>query len=186
MTKIKVVSPPRRYTFAIYSAGAIANDDKDALMKLTDALLGEHAVIHELFGYVRDTAANTNDVQEIHGAVSVLERLLLSHAKVEEDLLFPRLEPHLGQMGPLAVMREEHRGLDDLLRAARQETDADALKSVIDQLLELAYGHFQKEEGVLFAMAQQFLDEATLTELGNEWAARRKVIVDGQGCLGAA
>ena len=24
-------------------------------MKLTDALLGEHAVIYELFGYVRDT-----------------------------------------------------------------------------------------------------------------------------------
>ncbi|MCH7603746.1 MAG: hemerythrin domain-containing protein [Planctomycetes bacterium] len=155
-------------------------------MKLTDALLGEHAVIYELFGYVRDTVANTNDVQEIQGAVSVLERLLLSHAKVEEDLLFPRLEPYLGQMGPLAVMREEHRGLDDLLKAAKQETDAGALKSVIDQLLELAYGHFQKEEEVLFAMAQQFLDEATLTELGDEWAARRKVIVDGQGCLGAA
>lgn len=155
-------------------------------MKLTDALLGEHAVIYELFGYVRDTVANTKDVQEIQGAVSVLERLLLSHAKVEEDLLFPRLEPHLGQMGPLAVMREEHSGLDDLLKAAKQETDAGALKSVIDQLLELAYGHFQKEEQVLFAMAQRFLDEATLTELGDEWAAHRKVIVDGQGCLGAA
>jgi hemerythrin-like domain-containing protein len=155
-------------------------------MKLTDALLGEHAVIHELFGYVRDTAANTNDVPAIHGAVSVLERLLLSHAKVEEDLLFPRLEPHLGQMGPLAVMREEHRGLDDLLKAAKHETDAGTLKSVIDQLLELAHGHFQKEEGVLFAMARRFLDEATLTEMGDEWAARRKVIVDGQGGRGAA
>ena len=155
-------------------------------MKLTDALLGEHAVIHELFGYVRDAAANTNDVPAIHGAVSVLERLLLSHAKVEEDLLFPRLEPHLGQMGPLAVMREEHRRIDNFLLAAKQETDAGALKSVIDQLLELAYGHFQKEEAVLFAMARRFLDEATLTRLGDEWATRRKVIVDGQGGRGAA
>jgi len=155
-------------------------------MKLTDALPGEHAVIYELFGYVGDTAANTNDVQENHGAVSVLERLLLSHAKVEEDLLFPRLEPHRGQMGPLAVMGEEHRRLDDLLKAAKQETDAGALKSVIDQLLELAYGHFRKEDGVLFAMAQPVLDEATLTELGDERAARRKVMVYGQGCLGAA
>ncbi len=155
-------------------------------MRLTDALLGEHAVIYELFGYVRDTAASTNDVQELHSAISVLGRLLLSHAKVEEDLLFPRLEPHLGQMGPLAVMREEHRGLHDLLKASKQKTDASALKSVIDQLLELAYGHFQKEEGVLFAMAQQFLDEATLTALGDEWAARRKVIVDGRGRLTAA
>ncbi len=155
-------------------------------MKLTDALLGEHAVIYELFNYVRDTVSSSDDVQEIHGVVLVLERLLLSHAKVEEDLLFPRLEPHLGQMGPLAVMRQEHRWLDDLLAAAKQETDVGVLKSVLDQLLEVAYGHFQKEERVLFAMARQFLDEATLDRLGEEWATRREVIVDGQGCLGAA
>ncbi len=151
-------------------------------MKLTDALLGEHAVMYELFEHVRDTTKNTEDVQEIHGAVSVLERLILSHAQLEEDLLFSRLEPHLGQMGPLAVMRSEHRGIDDLLKAAKQGTDADALKSVIDRLLELAYGHFQKEEKVLFGMARQFLDEVTLTELGDEWAARRNVAIDGQGC----
>jgi len=155
-------------------------------MKITDALRGEHAVMYELFEYVRDTAKNTDDVEEIHGAVSVLERLLLSHAQVEEELLFPRLEPHLGEMGPLAVMISEHRGLEDFIKAAKQETDAGALKSVIDQLLDLAYGHFQKEEGVLFGLAQQFLDEAALTGLGDEWAARRKVAIDGQGCLGAA
>ncbi len=93
--------------------------------------------------------------------------------------MFPRLEHHLGQMGPLAVMRAEHRGIDDLLDVARRETDIAALKSVIGQLLELAYGHFQKEERVLFAMARQCLDEATLTELGHEWAASRNVTVNG-------
>ena len=155
-------------------------------MKLTDALLGEHAVIYELFDYVRETAAKSDDLQDVRGAVFVLERLLLSHAQVEESLLFPHLEPHLGQTGPLAVMRAEHQEIDDLLAAAKQENTIGALKSVIGQLLELAYGHFQKEERALFAMAQQFLDEATLNELGEEWAARRKVIIDGQGCLGAA
>ena len=155
-------------------------------MKLTDALLGEHAVIYELFNYVRDTVSGSDDVQEIHGVVLVLERLLLSHAKVEEDLLFPRLEPHLGQMGPLAVMRSEHRGIEDLLTAAKQETDVGALKSVIHQFLGLAYAHFKKEEGVLFGMAQQFLDEAALSDLGDEWAARRNVTIDAQGCGAAA
>ena len=151
-------------------------------MKLTDALRGEHAVIYELFDYVRDTAANSDDLQDVRGSVRVLERLLLSHAKVEENLLFPQLEPHLGQAGPLAVMRAEHQEIDDLFATAKTQNTIGALKSVITQLLELAYGHFQKEEGVLFAMAQQFLDEAKLAALGDEWAALRKVDVVGQGC----
>ena len=32
----------------------------------------------------------------------------MSHVQVEDDLLFLKLEPRLGQMGPLAVMRMEH------------------------------------------------------------------------------
>ena len=76
-------------------------------------------------------------------------------------------------------MREEHRQIEDLLTAAKLRSDTGALRSVIGQLLDLAHDHFQKEEGVLFAMAGQFLDAADLTELGNDWAARRKVMLTG-------
>ena len=148
-------------------------------MKLTDALLGEHAVIYELFDYVRYTILKSDDIQDIHGAVVVVEKLLGSHARIEDDLLFSRLEPHLGQMGPLAMMRDEHRAIDDLLEAARRETDIAALKSTIGQLLDLTHDHFQKEETVLFPMARQCLGDATLTELGDEWAASRNVTVNG-------
>ncbi len=146
-------------------------------MKLTNALLGEHAVIYELFEYVREMILKSDDIRDIHGVAAVLERLVVSHARIEEDLLFPRLEPHLGQMGPLAVMRAEHRQIDDLLEAAKQETNITALRSVIGKFLDLAYGHFQKEEQVLFAMARHHLDDATLTELGDQWAASRSVTV---------
>jgi hemerythrin-like domain-containing protein len=124
---------------------------------------------------LRDTILKSSTIGDIHGAGAIVERLLVSHARIEEDLLFSRLEPHLGRMGPLAVMRSEHHEIEDLLETARQETDIAALKSVIGQLLELAHGHFQKEERVLFAMARQCLDEATLSELGHQWAARRNV-----------
>ncbi len=156
----------------------MAEEGGEAFMKLTNALLGEHAVIYELFDYLRDTILKSDDIQDIYGATAVVERLLLSHAQIEENLLFPRLEPHLGQMGPLAVMRAEHRQIDELFEAARRETDIDALRSVIGNLLELAFGHFQKEEQVLFAMARQHLDEATLTDLGDEWAVSRNVTIN--------
>ena len=151
-------------------------------MKITDALLGEHAVLHDLFGYLRNMAVASQDIAEIRTAVAVVERLLLGHARVEEELLFPRLEPHLGQMGPLAVMRSEHRGIDDLLEAARGETDLAALKNLIGRLLELANGHFRKEEMVLFGMAQQFLGDAVLDELGEDWALLRNIVRGGSGC----
>ena len=153
-------------------------------MKITDALLGEHAVLYGLFDYLRDTVLDSNDLREVQTAVAILDRLLRAHARAEEDLLFPSLEPYLGQMGPLTVMRGEHREIDALLDATRTENDLDALKSLIGRLLTLVHGHFQKEEQVLFGMARQFLDDAVLTSLGNQWAERRKVVVDGQGCAG--
>lgn len=151
-------------------------------MKITDALLGEHAVLYDLFGHLRNTAVSSGDIAEIHGAVAAVDRLLLSHARVEEGLLFPRLDALLGQMGPLAVMRSEHHGIEDLLEAARRETDIASLKTLVGRLLELAYGHFQKEEMVLFGMARQVLGDEVLSELGDEWAAARKVNVNGGGC----
>ncbi len=38
----------------------------------------------------------------------------------------------------------------------------------------------------LFPMARRFLDDAALTQLGDRWAARRKVNIHAQGCMSAA
>lgn len=152
-------------------------------MMLTDALRGEHAVLYALFAHVGETIRKTDDPRALDGAVSVLERLLGSHAQVEEDLLFPRLEPHLGEAGPLAVMRAEHERIDGFLAAAKRTDDPAALKSVISQLLQLAYMHFRKEESVLFQIAERFLSPAMLTEMGDRWAERRDVVLEGgRGC----
>ena len=153
-------------------------------MKLTDALRGEHAVIYQLFEHVRETLAGSDDLHDIRGVVAVMERILLSHAQIEERLLFPNLEPHLGQRGPLEVMRAEHREIDELFDAARKETDVGALKTVVGELLDLANDHFAKEEQALFAMAQQVLDDGELTALGDAWAASRNVALGGGGCMG--
>ena len=155
-------------------------------MKLTDALLGEHAVLYDLFDWVRNAAAKDADARDLRPAVLAVESLLLAHARVEEDLLFPALEPHVGPMGPLAVMRTEHQEIEELIESAKSEADLAALKRTLDRLLDLSFGHFQKEEMALFSMARQFLGEATLIELGDRWAARRKVNIHSPGCMSAA
>lgn len=152
-------------------------------MKITDALLGEHALLYEMFEHLRAVSAtNAGSPAEIRAALAATERLLLSHSRIEEELLFPVLEPHFGQMGPVAVMRSEHRSIDDLLETARREPDAARLSDLVAQLIELVIAHFRKEEMVLFGMAQRFLGDVVLTELGGRWATVRSVTLGGGGC----
>lgn len=152
-------------------------------MKITDALLGEHGVLYDLFGHLRDVAMNSGDAAAIRAAFAAVERLLLTHARVEEELLFPRLQPHVGQMGPISVMLAEHQRIDTLLKAARDENNLASLKNLAGHLIELASNHFRKEESVLFGMAQQYLGDELLAELGEQWAASRNVSLGGGGCM---
>lgn len=152
-------------------------------MKITDALLGEHGVLYDLFGHLRDVAMSSGDVAAIRAVFAVVEQLLLDHARIEEELLFPRLQPHVGHMGPISVMLAEHRSIDSLLETARGESDLSSLKSLAGRLIELASSHFRKEESVLFGMAEQYLGNELLTELGEQWASSRNVSLGGGGCM---
>jgi hemerythrin-like domain-containing protein len=152
-------------------------------MKLTDALRGEHAILYEIFKCVSDTLDKNDDIEVIRNSVSILERSLMTHAAIEDEFLFPELDPHIGNMGPLEMMRAEHHSIDAFLTAIRRENDVAALKATIRQLLELAFGHFQKEELALFGLAEQFLSEEELTTLGEKWAAKRQVYVEGHSCM---
>ncbi|MBM3566750.1 MAG: hypothetical protein FJX42_11640, partial [Alphaproteobacteria bacterium] len=147
--------------------------------------LGEHAMLYETFDHLRAAMA-AGETSDIRGTLPVLEKLLATHARIEEELLFPNLEPRLGPMGPLAVMRAEHRELDELLLSAKTANDLAGLKAIVGRLLDLAIDHFHKEEIVLFHMAGRILDETTLARLGDRWAERRRVTLAPGGCMSAA
>jgi len=151
-------------------------------MKITDALLGEHAMLYALFTHIRHQISEERSVEQLHTAVDILENQLWTHAQMEEQHLFPSLEPHLGQMGPLAVMKAEHQDIDAFLSSAKTEDDPERLKSLIEDLITLSYSHFHKEEMVLFAMAKQFLSEDDQERLGGTWANDRAVMINGTGC----
>ncbi len=151
-------------------------------MKITDALLGEHAMLYALFTDIRRQIGEDRSIERLHVAVEMLENQLWTHAQMEENHLFPALEPHLGQMGPLRVMKSEHQEIDRLLVAAKTEANPEQLKLLVDELIMLAYNHFRKEEMVLFGMTRQVLSEDEQENLGNIWASEREVIVNGAGC----
>ncbi|MBC8339516.1 MAG: hypothetical protein H8E39_12585, partial [Alphaproteobacteria bacterium] len=60
-------------------------------MKLTDALLGEHGAFYILFDQIEEIANIDGAIAQIQGATTVLEAMVTSHAKLEEELLFSAL-----------------------------------------------------------------------------------------------
>lgn len=147
-------------------------------MKITDALCGEHAVLYTLFDHLEQTLKN--NYQAAPALSDIFTAAIVSHAHLEDELLFTALEPHLGHMGPLQVMRMEHSEIEHLLEVLLpQAKDADDVARLLLQTINIARMHFNKEEQVLFVMAHHVLGPDGLAQLGHQWAERRGVILNG-------
>ncbi len=151
--------------------------EKDTAVKLTDALLGEHGVFYALFDQIEAVTSTATSVVQIQQATVALSAVILSHAKLEEELLFPALEMHIGTTGPLAVMRSEHDQIEQALQQIEAAQNLDDGADCVARALSILRDHFQKEEEVLFSIARQTLDEETLIRLGNAWAEARCVTI---------
>lgn len=146
-------------------------------MKITDALLGEHGVFYAQFSHLEQVVPQLADLALVQAQGALLTAALETHAHLEEDLLFSTLEPHLGQGGPLAVMRTEHQQIEEGLARLPGLGELAPARQLLLQVVQVARGHFAKEEQVLYPMAHQALGEAVLAELGARWAERRQVVV---------
>jgi hemerythrin-like domain-containing protein len=149
----------------------------ETAVKLTDALLGEHGVFYAFFDQIEAVAATATSVLQIREATVVLSAVVLSHANLEEELLFPALETHMGTTGPLAVMRTEHDEIEHALRQIEAAQDLDDGVDCTARAVGILRDHFQKEEEVLFSIARQTLDEETQIRLGKAWAEARRVTI---------
>lgn len=150
-------------------------------MEITDAFLGEHGALYALFDVLKRSLASANALDSVRTWTALLGGVLVSHAQLEDDLLFTSLDPHLGPLGPLAVMRSEHEQIEALIAQASSYDDLNQARDALLGAVELALDHFAKEEQVLFRIARQALEGPALMSLGAEWARRRGVsIVDGR------
>ena len=92
------------------------------------------------------------------------------HLDIEEQIMFPAFERATGMTsGPTAVMRMEHeqmRGLLDQMAGAVKAGEYPAVLDLGDTLLMLVQQHNQKEEAMLYPMADNALasDWETLRE----------------------
>ena len=143
-------------------------------MRITDAFLGEHAVLYALFDHLEDELEAGAD-PEPHAAL--LRRVLHAHATAEDELLFDELAERAGG-GPAGAMIEEHQEVADLLGRTRS-AGPDDLPDLLREVMAVARAHFRREEEAAFPLADELLDPGRLRALGAEWSVRRDVRLRG-------
>lgn len=156
-----------------FPGGNVCEIEHARPMRITDGLLGEHALFYPLFDSIEEVAASVESAEELKAAVKVLESAVLTHASLEEEVLFPALAGSQSAGGPLSVMRAEHQHIDRLVVALGRSTTLEQAKDELGQLLLVLRDHFRKEEQLVFPMCEEYIGEAKLLELGQIWAEKR-------------
>jgi hemerythrin-like domain-containing protein len=137
----------------------------DLERSLAEFFAHDHDEVDGLWARV-EAAAQGKDPERTRAAFDRFEEAQRHHIAMEEDVLFPAFEAATGMTGgPTQVMRDEHqqmRGLLDQMRQCVVTGDTDGMLDLGDTLLLLIQQHNQKEEGVLYPMAEQVL--------GAQWA----------------
>jgi hemerythrin-like domain-containing protein len=130
-----------------------------------DRLKNEHAAV---LARIERDLPGLGDPRTAGGFLDFLEREVVTHFRLEEEALFPELARLAIAAGPLRVMDAEHGAFRALLaagKAARKRGDGRGLSTAAADLAALLRAHIAKEDGVLFPMALDVLDEEQMRRL---------------------
>jgi iron-sulfur cluster repair protein YtfE (RIC family) len=128
-----------------------ATDDTASLM-----LTLHHRRLDDLLGYV-EIAAEIRSWKQARALFVAFREELEEHIRIEEDVMFPALDPFLSPASPTAVMRVEHREIARCVDLLDQLLDAEQpIAEAVDRLEAVLAEHNRKEEGVLYPTFERF------------------------------
>lgn len=146
-------------------------------------LISDHAHGLVQLGFLDDATKrmvekgfSEEDFGMIKKSVEFISKEIREHNEAEESNLFPLLENHLPQNGPTYAMRAEHKilwGRMDLLIDSVNFVKSDKNNSTIFNklrtnaldIINLLSGHINKENTILFPLAERVLNESELKSL---------------------
>lgn len=147
-------------------------------MKITDVLRAEHAVFHNLFDYIETTVPGLKTLAEVKALAGVVVKLHEPHAKTEDDLFMEPLEHCFDQIGQQETFHQEHEKIEKTLAAALEATTVRDARRILLDAIATSRDHFDKEERIVFPLAERILKAKTLSELGQTWLERRHMAAD--------
>jgi hemerythrin-like domain-containing protein len=142
-------------------------------MKITEALFAEHLVFHNMFDHIEAAAPRLKTLAEVKSLATLMEQLLRAHSDTEDELFIGPLEHCFEQLGQRDAFLEEHQEIGDSLRNIQGARQLKKARQLLLAAVTYSRKHFDKEERIVFPMAERVLNGKTLTALGQRWMEQR-------------
>jgi hemerythrin-like domain-containing protein len=143
-------------------------------MKITDILLAEHIVFHQVFDHIERVLPDVKTLGEVKALADLMEQLLLAHSRTEEELVFAPLEHCLEQIGQRDSFEQEHHEIDANLVRVRQARQLAEGRRLLQRAVVYSRKHFDREERIVFPLAEKVMKRETLSQLGKVWMKQRE------------
>jgi hemerythrin-like domain-containing protein len=102
-----------------------------------------------------------------------MEAMLKDHSDTEDDLFIGPLEHCFEQIGQRDTFHQEHVEIDENLKLVRKARQVKAARQRLLAAVAYSRKHFDKEERIVFPLAERVLKNKTLTALGQTWIEQR-------------
>ena len=142
-------------------------------MKITDILRAEHTVFHHLFDYIEATIPKLKTLGEVKSFATLADKVMAPHSQTEDDLFIEPLEHCFEQIGQRETFHHEHELIEQTFAKVHKARELAGAKKLLLGAITASRKHFDKEERIVFPMAERILKAKTLTDLGSEWMKRR-------------
>jgi hemerythrin-like domain-containing protein len=143
-------------------------------MKITDILRAEHTVFHHLFDHIETTAPRLKTLGEVKSLAVLVDKVMAPHAATEDELFIEPLEHCFEQIGQCETFHSEHEFIEETLSKVSMARDLKAAKKLLIRGITASRKHFDKEERIVFPLAERVLKADTLKALAKEWTRRRE------------
>ena len=122
----------------------------------------DHRRCDEVFSEVENSILDKN-FDGIEKKVDDFINDMLTHFKMEEEVMFPKIEERTGMSeGPTEIMRMEHNQMRQVLMQMQEATsnkDWEQFLGLADTFMILVQQHNAKEEQILYSMADNILSD---------------------------
>jgi hemerythrin-like domain-containing protein len=142
-------------------------------MKVTEALLAEHLVFQHMFDHIEAVVPRLRTVAEIKVLAALMETMLKAHSDTEDDLFIGPLEHCFEQIGQRETLHQEHQEIDRNLKLVQRASRLKPAQNLLLAAVAYSRKHFDKEERIIFPLAERVLKIETLAALGQAWMDQR-------------
>jgi hemerythrin-like domain-containing protein len=142
-------------------------------MKITEALFAEHLVFHNMFDHIEAALPQVKTLAEVKTLSALMESMLKAHSDTEDDLFIGPLEHCFEQIGQRDAFLQEHQEMDGNLQLVQKAARLETARALLHRAVIHSRRHFDREERIVFPMAENVLKGETLTALGQAWMEQR-------------